>query len=168
MTNFIYNVNLITSLIKFIFVTHRLTMSSELGDQLSGHCKCSVPCKCSCQALAQNVYSKMHMHRQAVMCLLKQGRVYAGINYARQLSPLTREDFVEVLRSCPSLQLMQALVEEDADGVRLLPIGLVIMTVLENNLYGMVLPFIQNLQKQPSIGMLIFLDFSNDIYFMIF
>lgn len=61
----------------------RLMLSRQIGDLISGHCGCKVPCKCGCQALAQNVYTKLHLHHQAIICLLKQGRVHAGIEYAK-------------------------------------------------------------------------------------
>ncbi|XP_048734570.2 clathrin heavy chain linker domain-containing protein 1-like [Ostrea edulis] len=128
----------------------RLMLSGQIGDLISGHCSCKVPCKCGCQALAQNVYSKLHRHHQAIVCMLKQGRVHAGIDYAKNKSPFTKEMYVEVLRMCPSLQLMHALVAEDDQGSRPLPVGVVILTVLENNSFDLVLPFIQELQNTRS------------------
>ncbi|XP_022335234.1 clathrin heavy chain linker domain-containing protein 1-like isoform X2 [Crassostrea virginica] len=128
----------------------RLSSSRQIGDLISGHCACKVPCKCGCQALAQNVYTKLHLHHQAIICLLKQGRVHAGIQYAKHKSPFTKEMYVEVLRMCPSIQLMQALVAADDQGSRPLPIGVVILTVLENNSFDLVLPFIQELQNKTA------------------
>ncbi|XP_033734726.1 clathrin heavy chain linker domain-containing protein 1-like isoform X1 [Pecten maximus] len=129
----------------------RLTLSEDLGDRISSHCKCNVPCRCGSQALAQNVFSKLQLHRQTVVCLLKQGRIHAGMDHARHKMPFTRDQFMSVLRICPSVQLMHALVEEDGEGSRALPIGLVLLVVLEKNQYNLVLPFIQDLQKRPSI-----------------
>lgn len=128
----------------------RLMLSRQIGDLISGHCGCKVPCKCGCQALAQNVYTKLHLHHQAIICLLKQGRVHAGIEYAKHKSPFTKEMYVEVLRMCPSLQLMHALVAADDQGSRPLPVGVVILTVLENNSFDLVLPFIQELQNRTA------------------
>ncbi|XP_069116425.1 clathrin heavy chain linker domain-containing protein 1-like isoform X2 [Argopecten irradians] len=129
----------------------RLTLTEELGERIGGHCKCKVPCRCGSQALAQNVFAKLQLHRQTVVCLLKQGRIHAGMDYARHKMPFTRDQFMSVLRVCPSVQLMHALVEEDGDGSRALPIGLVLLVVLEKNQYNLVLPFIQDLQKRPSV-----------------
>lgn len=67
-------------------------------------------------------------------------------------SPFTKEMYVEVLRMCPSIQLMQALVAADDQGSRPLPIGVVILTVLENNSFDLVLPFIQELQNKTADG----------------
>lgn len=53
---------------------------------------------------------------------------------------------------CPSIQLMQALVAADDQGSRPLPIGVVILTVLENNSFDLVLPFIQELQNKTADG----------------
>lgn len=60
--------------------------------------------------------------------------------------------YVEVLRMCPSLQLMHALVAADDQGSRPLPVGVVILTVLENNSFDLVLPFIQELQNKTADG----------------
>ena len=128
----------------------RLSLNHQIGDRISEHCKCQVPCKCSCQALAQNIYSKLHLYRQAVICILKQGRVHTGMEYAKHKYPLSKQEYLDLLRTCPSLQLMHSIVEEDGEGTRILPIGIVILVLLENNHFDLVIRFIQDLQNAPS------------------
>ena len=86
------------------------------------------------------------------MCLLCQGRVKAGLDLAKHKAPFTREDYIKVLRQCPSVQLVTALVEGDSPSTRLLPIGLVIMTLVQEDKFDLALPVIQGLQNTPSTG----------------
>ncbi|KAK3092772.1 hypothetical protein FSP39_007068 [Pinctada imbricata] len=139
-----------TDLLSHWISQDRLSLTKNTGDLISKHCRCKVPCKCGCQALAQNIYAKLHLHNDAVVCLLKQGRVYAGLEYAKNKAPFSKDTYMEVLRTCPSLQLMQALAAEDDSGVRPLPIGTIILVLLENNQFELVLQFIQELQNTPS------------------
>ncbi|XP_052057904.1 clathrin heavy chain linker domain-containing protein 1-like [Mytilus californianus] len=128
----------------------RLSLNHQIGDRIVDHCNCQVPCKCSCQALAQNVYSKLHLYRQAVICMLKQGRVHTGMEYAKHKYPLSKQEYLELLRTCPSLPLMHSLVEEDGEGTRILPLGVVILVLLENSHFDLVIRFMQDLQNTPS------------------
>lgn len=128
----------------------RLSLNHQIGDRIVDHCNCQVPCKCSCQALAQNVYSKLHLYRQAVICMLKQGRVHTGMEYAKHKYPLSKQEYLELLRTCPSLPLMHSLVEEDSEGTRILPLGVVILVLLENSHFDLVIRFMQDLQNTPS------------------
>ncbi|XP_063429604.1 clathrin heavy chain linker domain-containing protein 1-like isoform X2 [Mytilus trossulus] len=128
----------------------RLSLNHQIGDRIVDHCNCQVPCKCSCQALAQNVYSKLHLYRQAVICMLKQGRVHTGMEYAKHKYPLSKQEYLELLRTCPSLPLMHSLVEEDGEGTRTLPLGVVILVLLENSHFDLVIRFMQDLQNTPS------------------
>lgn len=136
--------------IKLIFC--RLSLNHQIGDRISNHCVCQVPCKCSCQALAQNIYSKLHLYRQAIFCMLKQGRVHTGMEYAKHKYPLSKQDYLSLLRTCPSLQLMHSLVEDNGEGARILPIGVVILVLLENSHFDLVIRFIQDLQNTPTSG----------------
>lgn len=68
------------------FFNFRLTFTPEMGYRIHDHCKCPVPCRCSAQAMAQNVFTHQKMYKDAVVCLLKQGRVKAGIDMAKTRS----------------------------------------------------------------------------------
>lgn len=129
---------------------HRLNLSPAIGHTICDHCTCRIPCRCMCQAMAQNVFTSLRMFHEAVMCLLWQGRVKAGLELAKLRAPFTREDYLKVLRKCPSIQLVTALVEGDNPSARLLPIGLVIVTLIQEDKFDLALPFIQSLQNTPS------------------
>ncbi|XP_053374865.1 clathrin heavy chain linker domain-containing protein 1-like isoform X2 [Mercenaria mercenaria] len=128
----------------------RLTFTEEMGHMIHNHCKCQIPCRCSAQAMAQNVFIKLKMYKEAIVCLLKQGRVRAGLDLARQRCDFTKEDYIDLLRSSPSIQLLHALVDRDNRGERPLSIGCVIMNLMEENKFELALPFIQEMQHKPS------------------
>ena len=92
------------------------------------------------------------MYHEAVVCLLRQGRIKAGLELAKNRAPFSREDYIRVLRRCPSIQLVTALVEGDNPSNRLLPVGLVIMTLVQEDKFDLALPFVQSLQNTPLPG----------------
>jgi hypothetical protein len=75
------------------------------------------------------------------------------MEYAKHKYPLSKQEYLDLLRTCPSLQLMHSIVEEDGEGTRILPIGIVILVLLENNHFDLVIRFIQDLQNAPSSGL---------------
>lgn len=129
---------------------NRLTFTADIGKVVADHCKCSIPCRCTSQAMAQNVFIKLRLYKEAVVCLLKQGRIKAGLQLAQTKAPFTKEDYIRVLRQCPTIQLMHALVEGTSPSDRRLPIGRVIMTLIQEGKFEMALPFIQDQQNTPS------------------
>ncbi|KAK3591625.1 hypothetical protein CHS0354_013809 [Potamilus streckersoni] len=125
----------------------RLTLSSEIGHMITNHSH-----KPNCQALAQNIFMRLHQYRDAVVCYLRQGRVQAGIEFARNKAPFRHDDYIHVLRVCPSLQLLHVLVEGQPRGSsRPLPVGVVIQTLLQEDNFELALQFIQELQNTSSI-----------------
>ncbi|XP_052766378.1 clathrin heavy chain linker domain-containing protein 1-like isoform X2 [Mya arenaria] len=132
----------------------RLTFTAEIGDTIRTNCQCKIPCRCSAQALAQNVFTQLKMYRDACVCLFRQGRIRAGIDLARIRCSFTRDDYTHLLKACPSLQLLHAFVQTDSregeGSVLPLPLGQVILTLIEESRFDLVLQFLQELQNMPS------------------
>lgn len=135
----------------FVLFLVRLTFTAAIAHVIRDHCKCQIPCRCTAQAMAQNVFTKQKLYPEAVVCLLRQGRVRAGLAVARLRCTFSREDYKEILRTCPSIQLLHALVDREQVECPL-SIGCVLLTLLEDNKFDLVLPFIQELQNMPSKG----------------
>ncbi|WAR19798.1 CLHC1-like protein [Mya arenaria] len=108
----------------------RLTFTAEIGDTIRTNCQCKIPCRCSAQALAQNVFTQLKM------------------------CSFTRDDYTHLLKACPSLQLLHAFVQTDSregeGSVLPLPLGQVILTLIEESRFDLVLQFLQELQNMPS------------------
>ncbi|XP_064599978.1 clathrin heavy chain linker domain-containing protein 1-like [Liolophura sinensis] len=108
----------------------RLTVSMEMANMIQNYCKCRTVCRCSCQALAQNIYTSLGEHMDVVICMLKQSRVQAALEYASKQACFTPMDYMRLLQACPSQQLAQTLV---APGRQLLPLGTVIRVLLDTS-----------------------------------
>ncbi|CAH1791061.1 unnamed protein product [Owenia fusiformis] len=108
----------------------RLTLTEELGDVIFEFCKCRSLCTCSCQALAQRVYSTVAAHSKVVLCLIKQGRVKSALEYAKVKADFAHGDFMDLLRLSPSGELAHALIDSEELGMGTLPIGMVVKTLL--------------------------------------
>ena len=94
------------------------------------------------------------MNQEVVVCMLKQGLVKNGLEYAKLKAPFTRDGFVELIKDCPSQALLKALVDGRKPSERSLPIGVMMKTLVEEDKFELTLPFIQELQNSPSLGKL--------------
>ncbi|XP_046338249.1 clathrin heavy chain linker domain-containing protein 1-like [Haliotis rufescens] len=128
----------------------RLTLSLDVGHHMANHCSCTIPCKCGCQALAQSVFMRLQAHRDSVLCLLKQGRVHAGIQFSRNKGVLSTENLMAMLTACPSLKLVHALVEHvpiDQEAGPLLPLGVVLRTLVNKGQTDLIARCLQDLKQ---------------------
>lgn len=112
-----------------------------MGQIIRDHCSCKVPCMCGCQALAQNVFLRQRVHPEAMLCLLKQGKVHMAVQYGQSKGALEQDVLLNLLKQCPSVQLVEVVLKEEESksssggggrGVRtLLPMGLVLTTLCD-------------------------------------
>ena len=61
---------------------------------------------------------------------------------------------MELLRECPSIQLLHVLVDKRGKSERHLPVGQIITTLVQEDQFDLVLPFIQDLQTVTSKGII--------------
>ncbi|KAJ8332604.1 hypothetical protein SKAU_G00423930 [Synaphobranchus kaupii] len=98
---------------------HRLTFSEELGDVLSAHAQEDAATADTCLALAQVVYSACELHRKAAVCMCKRGLIYRALEFIYNNQAFTEDDCLYlcaddclcVVRSCPSVALLQGLTQ---------------------------------------------------------
>ena len=111
----------------------RLTTSVEMGQLIRDHCSCQVPCMCGCQALSQHVYLRQRAHTEVMLCLLQQGKVQMAVQYGHAKGALDQNALLQLLRQCPSVQLVETLlIPKESDGGKegtLLPLGVVLTTL---------------------------------------
>ncbi|KAH9495526.1 hypothetical protein Btru_013499 [Bulinus truncatus] len=81
----------------------RLTLTHQMGLVISKHCHCQLPCICGCQSMAQSVFMKLKCHFDAVMAMLKQGKVQNALQYSRHWRCITSDNVKDILRinDCP-------------------------------------------------------------------
>ncbi len=93
---------------------------------------------------------RLHAHRDSVLCLLKQGRVHAGIQFSRNKGVLSTENLTAMLAACPSLQLVHALVEQvpfAQESGPLLPLGVVLRTLVNKGQTDLMARCLQDLKQ---------------------
>ncbi|KAK6180919.1 hypothetical protein SNE40_008884 [Patella caerulea] len=130
-----------------------LSLSRDIGVLLDEHCSCQIPCKCGCQALAQTIFTGLREHQNVVICLVKQGRVLTGLQYAKIKGTLEAEFLVFLIKTCPSVQLFLGLSEEhDATGTSIVPIGVILKTLLQMDNLNLGVKFLQQFQKSKKKG----------------
>ena len=143
-----------------LVVIARLTTSMEMGQLIQEHCSCKVPCMCGCQALAQNVFLRQRAHVDAMLCLLRQGKVHMALQYAQARGALDRDVLLHLLKQCPSVQLVETLLTEEeprteGGGSRtLLPMGVVLTTLCDIGQWDMGKGWLQRLvyNRHPKTG----------------
>ena len=140
-----------------LVVIARLTTSMEMGQLIQEHCSCKVPCMCGCQALAQNVFLRQRAHADAMLCLLRQGKVHMALHYAQARGALDRDVLLHLLKQCPSVQLVETLLTEEepraeGGGSRtLLPMGVVLTTLCDIGQWDMGKGWLQRLVYNLSL-----------------
>nr|KAG5711986.1 hypothetical protein BaRGS_026427 [Batillaria attramentaria] len=104
-----------------------------MGQLIRDHCSCQVPCMCGCQALAQNIFMRQRLHPDVMLCLLRQGKVHMAVQYGRSKGSLSDEVLLNLVKQCPSVQLVDTLLDYEGgkDGP-LLPAG-VVLTALKDS-----------------------------------
>lgn len=88
-------------------------MTGDMGHLIEDHCSCQVPCMCGGQALAQNVFMRMHMHMDSAMCLVRQGKANMALQHAKEKGVLSSDFLLFILKHYPSLQLLELLFQGD-------------------------------------------------------
>uniref|UniRef100_A0A2C9K8R8 Translin-associated factor X-interacting protein 1 N-terminal domain-containing protein n=1 Tax=Biomphalaria glabrata TaxID=6526 RepID=A0A2C9K8R8_BIOGL len=83
----------------------RLTFSHKMGIIICDHCTCWLPCVCECQSMGQSIFVRLKEHYDAVLAMLRQGKVQNALQYARHWHCITSDKVNDVLKinDCPQL-----------------------------------------------------------------
>ncbi|ESP02815.1 hypothetical protein LOTGIDRAFT_93131, partial [Lottia gigantea] len=122
-----------------------LSLSRDIGVLLEDHCSCKIPCQCGCQALAQSIFTSLKEHHRVILCLLKQGRVLTGLQYAKSKDCIDPQFLVHIVKTCPSLQLLLTISKIDNLGTPLLPVGVILKTLIQADNIDLGVKFLQQL-----------------------
>ncbi|XP_072031866.1 clathrin heavy chain linker domain-containing protein 1-like [Amphiura filiformis] len=158
-------------------VTHwiaqkRLTCSEPLGHLLYNYTQGkNTEIVNKCLPLAQAVYTKVGAHIQSAVCMCKQGRVRAMMEYAHN-AKFSKDAYVGVLVACPTLALAEVLVQPYGDSnTPVLPVGTVVSELLrtESHQVGVQLldkihSNIQSGTSHPSLKDIVFSDPTTNIH----
>ncbi|XP_071480646.1 clathrin heavy chain linker domain-containing protein 1-like [Diadema antillarum] len=105
-----------------------------------------------CLPLAQAVYTKVGAHIQAAVCMCKQGRVHAMLEYAQSVK-FSRDAYIGVLVACPSLALAEVLVQSSGHSTKpVLSVGSVVSALLKTDHHQVGIELIDNIHLDIKRG----------------
>ncbi|XP_007642686.1 clathrin heavy chain linker domain-containing protein 1 isoform X1 [Cricetulus griseus] len=98
-------------------VTHwvtqeKLTFSEKAGDVIVAYGEQNTYYKPRCLALAQIIYNECHLHKKALLCLCKQGRIHEAVEHIQQFKDFTSDDLIMLITVCPHIELIKCLTQE--------------------------------------------------------
>ncbi|XP_053102126.1 clathrin heavy chain linker domain-containing protein 1 isoform X2 [Hemicordylus capensis] len=114
-----------------------LAFSEAAGDAIYQYVDVDKHHVSQCYALAQIVYSKCGAHTKAALCLCKQDQVFGAMDYLHQFKHFPTEDYIFLMKSCPSVQLLRCLTQEWDGKPAVLSLGTTLLTLLgtEHKIY---------------------------------
>nr|XP_032629190.1 clathrin heavy chain linker domain-containing protein 1 isoform X1 [Chelonoidis abingdonii] len=116
------------------WVTHqRLTFCEAAGDVIYDYGEVEPFNKSKCLALAQIAYSQCGVHKKAALCLCKRGQICGAMDYIQQFKQLTLDDYLFLLKNCPSIELIHCLTQEWNEKPALLSIGATILSLIDTD-----------------------------------
>ncbi|NP_689598.2 clathrin heavy chain linker domain-containing protein 1 isoform 1 [Homo sapiens] len=125
----------------------RLTFSEEAGDVICDYGEQDTYNKAKCLALAQIVYSECGLHKKAILCLCKQGQTHRVMEYIQQLKDFTTDDLLQLLMSCPQVELIQCLTKELNEKQPSLSFGLAILHLFSADMKKVGIKLLQEINK---------------------
>ncbi|XP_062981599.1 clathrin heavy chain linker domain-containing protein 1 [Elgaria multicarinata webbii] len=116
---------------------HKLEFSEAAGDVIYQYAEVDKHNKSRCFALAQIVYGKCGAHKKAALCLCKQGQIFGAMDYLHHFKRLPTEDYIFLIRLCPSVELIHCLTQEWNGNPALLSLGETVLSLIntEHRIY---------------------------------
>ncbi|XP_067421268.1 clathrin heavy chain linker domain-containing protein 1 isoform X2 [Emydura macquarii macquarii] len=111
----------------------RLTFCEAAGDVIYDYGDVEPFNKSKCLALAQIAYNQCGMHKKAALCLCKQGQICGAMDYIQQFKNLSFDDYLFLLKNCPSIELIHCLTREWNGKPALLSIGATIFSLIDTD-----------------------------------
>uniref|UniRef100_F7FRC9 Clathrin heavy chain linker domain-containing protein 1 n=1 Tax=Ornithorhynchus anatinus TaxID=9258 RepID=F7FRC9_ORNAN len=112
----------------------RLTFSEETGDVIYNYEAHNLYNRAKCLALAQMVYSECTVPKKAALCMCKQGQIYGAVEYIQQIKYFSLDDFIFLIKNCPSIELIKCLTQGRNGQQGALSFGLVILILFSAEL----------------------------------
>nr|XP_035128438.2 clathrin heavy chain linker domain-containing protein 1 isoform X1 [Callithrix jacchus]XP_035128439.2 clathrin heavy chain linker domain-containing protein 1 isoform X1 [Callithrix jacchus]XP_035128440.2 clathrin heavy chain linker domain-containing protein 1 isoform X1 [Callithrix jacchus]XP_035128441.2 clathrin heavy chain linker domain-containing protein 1 isoform X1 [Callithrix jacchus]XP_035128442.2 clathrin heavy chain linker domain-containing protein 1 isoform X1 [Callithrix jacchus] len=126
----------------------RLTFSEEAGDVICDYGEQDTYNKAKCLALAQMIYSEYGLHKKALLCLCKQGQTHRVMEYIQQfVKDFTSDDLLQLLMSCPQVELIQCLIKELNEKQPSLSFGLAILHLFSVDMKKIGIKLLQEISK---------------------
>ncbi|KAJ6667080.1 hypothetical protein lerEdw1_019084 [Lerista edwardsae] len=108
----------------------KLPLSEAAGDAIYKYADVDKHHRSQCFALAQIAYSQCKKHKKVILCMCKQGQITGALDYLHQIPTLPTEDYIFLLRQCPSTELIRCLTQEWNGKPAPLSLGVTLLTLL--------------------------------------
>ncbi|KAK2092502.1 Clathrin heavy chain linker domain-containing protein 1 [Saguinus oedipus] len=129
-------------------IIRKLTFSEEAGDVICDYGEQDTYNKAKCLALAQMIYRECGLHRKALLCLCKQGQTHRVMEYIQQfVKDFTSDDLLQLLMSCPQVELIQCLIKELNEKQPSLSFGLAILHLFSVDMKKIGIKLLQEINK---------------------
>uniref|UniRef100_A0ABI0NKN9 Clathrin heavy chain linker domain-containing protein 1 n=3 Tax=Bovinae TaxID=27592 RepID=A0ABI0NKN9_BOVIN len=125
----------------------RLTFSEEAGDVIFDYGEQDTYNKAKCLALAQIIYSECGLHKKALLCLCKQGQIHGAMEYIQQFKDFTSDDLMQLIKSCPNIELIQCLTKEWNGKPPYLSFGLAVLHLFSVDMKKVGIKLLQEISK---------------------
>ncbi|XP_002732905.2 clathrin heavy chain linker domain-containing protein 1-like [Saccoglossus kowalevskii] len=131
----------------------RLTYCLELGHLLSDYSKDKDPTTTNqCLAMAQTVYSRLEEHRLVALCMLRQRRIHALIEYTQKKAKFMSDDYLGLLEECPTVELAMLLGKPNDAGESIAPVEEVVVTLIRSQQCHVGLGLLEHVHAQFPSG----------------
>ncbi|XP_006122185.2 clathrin heavy chain linker domain-containing protein 1 [Pelodiscus sinensis] len=111
----------------------RLTFCEAAGDVIYEYGEVEPFNKSKCLALAHIAYNQCGVHKKAALCLCKQGQICGTMDYIQQFKHLSLDDYLFLLKNCPSKELIHCLTREWKGKPALLSLGATILSLIDTD-----------------------------------
>ncbi|XP_052590557.1 clathrin heavy chain linker domain-containing protein 1 isoform X8 [Peromyscus californicus insignis] len=133
-------------------VTHwvtqeKLTFSEKAGDIIFAYGEQNTYQKPSCLALAQLIYNECGLHKKALLCLCKQGRIHEAMEHIQQFKDFTSDDLIQLITVCPQTELIICLTQERNGKPPLLSFGLAVLHLFSVDMKKVCIKLLQEISK---------------------
>nr|DBA27138.1 TPA: hypothetical protein GDO54_011313 [Pyxicephalus adspersus] len=108
----------------------RVTFSESLGDVIWDYGEKEHQHKVTCLALAQLIYRKCSSLRKAALCMCVQGQIQGALDYAYQSKRFLLDDYLFLLKKCPTMELINGLTKEWDGKPAALSVGQAVLSLL--------------------------------------
>ncbi|XP_069810292.1 clathrin heavy chain linker domain-containing protein 1 isoform X2 [Dendropsophus ebraccatus] len=108
----------------------RITFSESLGDVITDYGDREPYHKVTCLALAQLIYRKCSSLRKAALCMCLQGQIQGALDYTYQSKRFLLEDYLFLLKKCPTAELINGLTKEWNGKPAALSVGQAVLSLL--------------------------------------
>ncbi|XP_056423742.1 clathrin heavy chain linker domain-containing protein 1 isoform X3 [Hyla sarda] len=108
----------------------RITFSETLGDVILDYGDREPYHKVTCLALAQLIYRKCSSLRKAALSMCLQGQIQGALDYTYQSKRFLLEDYLFLLKKCPTAELINGLTKEWNGKPAVLSVGQAVLSLL--------------------------------------